>query len=72
MKLKMSEDNKHIEFDDLMRSILSQGQEEVPAFVWEGVSSQLDRIEAAKVQAHRHCRCRRCRRRNRCVRRQKQ
>lgn len=45
----MSEDNKHIESDDLMRSILSQGQEEVPAFVWEGVSSQLDRIEAAKA-----------------------
>ena len=45
----MSEENKHIESDDLMRSILSQGQEEVPAFVWEGVSSQLDRIEAAKA-----------------------
>lgn len=45
----MSEENKHIESDDLMRSILSQGLEEVPEFVWEGVSSQLDRIEAAKA-----------------------
>lgn len=31
-----------------MRSILSQGQEEVPAHIWEGISSELDRIEAAK------------------------
>ena len=44
----MSEENKYIESDDLMRSILSQGQEEVPAHIWEGVSSELDRIEAAE------------------------
>ena len=37
-----------MESDSLMRSILSQGQEEVPAHIWEGISSELDRIEAAK------------------------
>ena len=36
-----------MESDDLMRSILSQGQEEVPDRVWAGVSSELDRIGAA-------------------------
>ena len=44
----MFDDDKYIESDDLMRSILSQGQEEVPARVWEGISSELDRIDAAK------------------------
>lgn len=43
----MSEEKKYIESEDLMRSILSQGQEEVPAHIWEGISSELDRIEAA-------------------------
>ncbi|MBQ8856281.1 MAG: outer membrane beta-barrel protein [Bacteroidales bacterium] len=28
-----------------MRSILSQGEEDVPAHVWEGISSELDRID---------------------------
>ena len=37
-----------MESDDLMRSILSQGQEEVPAHIWEGISSELDRIDAVK------------------------
>lgn len=43
----MFDEDRYIESDDLMRSILSQGQEEVPAHIWEGVSSELDRIEAA-------------------------
>ena len=44
----MSDENKYMESDDLMRSVLSQGQEEVPAHIWEGISSELDRIDAAK------------------------
>lgn len=44
----MFNEDKYTESDDLMRSILSQGQEEVPAHIWEGISSELDRIEAAK------------------------
>lgn len=40
----MFDEDKYIESDDLMRSILSQGEEEVPAHVWEGISSELDRI----------------------------
>ena len=44
----MFDEDKYTESDDLMRSILSQGQEEVPARIWEGISSELDRIEAAK------------------------
>lgn len=44
----MFDEDKYTESDDLMRSILSQGQEEVPARVWESISSELDRIEAAK------------------------
>lgn len=41
----MFDEDKYIESDDLMRSILSQGEEDVPAHVWEGISSELDRIE---------------------------
>lgn len=37
-----------MESDDLMRSILSQGQEEVPESVWEGISSELDRIDGVR------------------------
>lgn len=44
----MFDEDKYTESDDLMRSILSQGQEEVPAHIWESISSELDRIEAAK------------------------
>jgi hypothetical protein len=33
-----------------MRSILGDAEEEVPAHVWEGVSSELDRIEAARTR----------------------
>lgn len=41
----MFDEDKYIESDDLMRSILSQGEEDVPAHVWEGISSELDRID---------------------------
>lgn len=44
----MSEDKKHMESDELMRFVLSQGQEEVPAHIWDGISSELDRIKAAE------------------------
>jgi hypothetical protein len=46
----MSEENKYTETDILMRSILGEAQEEVPEHVWEGVSSELDRIEAARTR----------------------
>ena len=46
----MSEENKYTETDILMRSILGEAEEEVPAHVWEGVSSELDRIEAARTR----------------------
>lgn len=44
----MFEDKDNIESDILMRSILSQAQEEVPEHVWEGISTGLDKIDAAK------------------------
>ncbi|MBO5419447.1 MAG: PorT family protein [Bacteroidales bacterium] len=31
-----------------MRSILEEGQEEVPAYIWDGISSELDKIAARK------------------------
>ena len=34
--------------DDLMKSILDSGQEDVPARVWDGISEGLDRIERRK------------------------
>lgn len=46
----MSEENKYTETDILMRSILGDAQEEVPEHVWEEVSSELDRIEAARTR----------------------
>jgi hypothetical protein len=36
-------DDNHM--DDLMKSILDSGQEEVPAHVWDGISEGLDRME---------------------------
>ena len=36
-------DDNHM--DDLMKSILDSGQEDVPAYVWDGISEGLDRIE---------------------------
>lgn len=44
----MFDENRYNESDDLMRSILSQAEEEVPAHIWEGISSELDRLDAAK------------------------
>lgn len=46
----MFDDNKYKETDDLMRSLLAQGEEEVPPHIWEGISSELDRIDAAKTR----------------------
>lgn len=40
--------NNTEESDILMRSILSEAQEEVPAHVWEGISAELDKIDSAK------------------------
>ena len=39
-------DDNHM--DDLMKSILESGQEEVPARVWDGISEGLDRMERRK------------------------
>ena len=39
----MSEKNNINEFDLMMKSILEDGQEEVPAHVWDGVSAGLDK-----------------------------
>ena len=44
----MFDENKYTESDNLMRSILSQAEEELPAHIWEGISSELDRLDAAK------------------------
>ncbi|MBR5836084.1 MAG: PorT family protein [Bacteroidales bacterium] len=44
----MFDEDKYTESDNLMRSILSQGQEDVPAHIWDGISSKLDRIEATQ------------------------
>ena len=43
----MFDEYRYTETDEMMRSVLSQGQEEVPGRVWEGISSELDKIEAA-------------------------
>lgn len=39
-------DDNHM--DDLMKSILDSGQEEVPTRVWDGISEGLDRMERSK------------------------
>lgn len=44
----MFEDKNINEFDLMMKSILDEGMEEVPAGVWERVSEGLDKIEASK------------------------
>lgn len=44
----MFDKDKYTESDNLIRSILSQVQEEVPEHIWAGISSELDRIDAAK------------------------
>lgn len=42
-------DNQHTEQDLMFRSILENGQEEVPARVWDGVASGLDQIERRRT-----------------------
>lgn len=44
----MMHDDQHIDFDLQMKSILESGQEEVPARVWDGVASGLDKIAHRK------------------------
>ena len=45
----MFDDKNNIESDLLMRSILSQAEEEVPSHVWDNISSELDRIAVQKT-----------------------
>lgn len=45
----MFDDKNNIESDLLMRSILSQAEEEVPSHVWDNISSELDRMAAQKT-----------------------
>lgn len=40
----MFDDQQHNDMDLLMKSILESGQEAVPEHIWDGVSSELDRI----------------------------
>jgi len=47
----MFEDNKYDEFDLMVRSVLDEAQEEVPAGVWEGISAGLDKAAGRKVVA---------------------
>lgn len=44
----MSDNNKYIEQDNLFRSILEEGQEQVPAHVWNGIEADLNRIASRK------------------------
>lgn len=45
----MFEDKNINEFDQMIKSILDEGREEVPASVWEGVSAGLDKAEKHKT-----------------------
>ena len=45
----MSEKNNINEFDLMMKSILEEGQEEVPARIWDGVSEGLDKAARRKT-----------------------
>lgn len=46
----MFEENKNInDFDLMMKSILDEGREEVPAHVWEGISEGLDKAAGRKT-----------------------
>lgn len=40
----MFDEKQHTDWDLQMKSILESGQEEVPAHIWEGISSELDAI----------------------------
>ena len=44
----MFDGKQHTDWDLQMRSILESGQEEVPAHIWEGISSELDAIAQRK------------------------
>lgn len=44
-------DKHNIDFDQTFKNILENGQEEVPAHVWDGVSAGLDKISHKKVVA---------------------
>lgn len=44
----MFDENTYKEQDSLFRSILEEGQEQVPAHVWDGIEADLDRITARK------------------------
>lgn len=44
----MFDESNNREFDDMMRSILTEAREEAPAHVWEGISARLDNIEATR------------------------
>ena len=46
----MFEDKNINEFDQMMKSILNEGREEVPASVWEGVSAGLAQAEKHKTE----------------------
>jgi hypothetical protein len=45
----MFDENNINEFDLMMKSILDEGREEVPASVWEGVSAGLDKAARHKT-----------------------
>ena len=45
----MFEDNKYKESDLMMRSILEDGVEEVPAGVWDAVAEGLDKASRKKT-----------------------
>ena len=48
----MFDEGRHIEDTDLMlRTVLDEGYEEVPAGIWEGVAEGLDRVAARKKAA---------------------
>ena len=41
-------DNKHNDFDLLIRSVLRNARENVPVRVWDGISAKLDKIQPSK------------------------
>lgn len=47
----MFDDNKYREQDEMFRAILEDGQEPVPAHVWEGIEADLDRIARRRMAA---------------------
>ena len=43
------DDNKYKDFDLMMRSVLENAEEEVPAGVWDGISEGLDKAARKKT-----------------------